>query len=270
MITLRRVARNYGLVGAAAREAVRGRQRQRQAPQLVVRHRERRTCSSRATTPHDNMQFLFFCCGGAARRSSGTRTCCACRSRTPATTTGWAPTRRRRRSSACSWATSSRTCSSRSRRAARPRRASRAGCSGWARRRCRTCPSTRATATARRPFAFTGNKFEFRALGSVAEHLVAGHGAQHDRRRVDRRDGAPRWRRRPAKGTDLRRRAARAARRGDHTASSASSSTATTTRDEWQQEAEKRGLLNMRTTMDALPELVRREERRRCSRSTAC
>ena len=48
------------------------------------------------------------------------------------------------------------------------------------------------------PFAFTGNKFEFRALGSNAVAGVAQHGAQHDRRRVRRRahrqaqDGAER------------------------------------------------------------------------------
>jgi len=32
--------------------------------------------------------------------------------------------------------------------------------------RCRTCPPIRATATGTSPFAFTGNRFEFRAPGS--------------------------------------------------------------------------------------------------------
>ena len=68
-------------------------------------------------TPHENAQFLVFCAAviravykhqGLLRPSS----------RRPATTTAWAPTRRRRRSSRSSWATSCRTCSSRSRVAA--------------------------------------------------------------------------------------------------------------------------------------------------------
>jgi glutamine synthetase len=33
------------------------------------------------------------------------------------------------------------------------------------------------------PFAFTGNKFEFRAVGAQSEHRRAEHGAEHDRRR---------------------------------------------------------------------------------------
>ena len=37
------------------------------------------------------------------------------------------------------------------------------------------------------PFAFTGNKFEFRALGSSQSLALPEHGAQHDRRRGDRR-----------------------------------------------------------------------------------
>ena len=41
---------------------------------------------------------------------------------------------------------------------------------------CRPCPKTPATATAPAPFAFTGNRFEFRAVGSsqsIAGPLVA-------------------------------------------------------------------------------------------------
>ena len=37
------------------------------------------------------------------------------------------------------------------------------------------------------PFAFTGNKFEFRALGSSQSLALPEHGAEHDRRRGDRR-----------------------------------------------------------------------------------
>ncbi len=39
------------------------------------------------------------------------------------------------------------------------------------------------------PFAFTGNKFEFRALGSSMSLVLPEHGAEHDRRRGDRRAG---------------------------------------------------------------------------------
>jgi glutamine synthetase len=69
-------------------------------------------------TPHANAQFLVFC---AAVTSSAR--CCARSSPTPATTTAWAPTRRHRPSCRCTWATSSRTSSTRSRaaRSATPR-----------------------------------------------------------------------------------------------------------------------------------------------------
>ena len=91
--------------GAAAREAVRGGERQRQAPELVVRHGERPTCWSRATIRTRTCSS----CSSAPRccaRWSGTRTWCARAWRTRATTIGSARTRRRRRSSRCSWATS--------------------------------------------------------------------------------------------------------------------------------------------------------------------
>ena len=44
------------------------------------------------------------------------------------------------------------------------------------------------------PFAFTGNKFEFRAVGSVAVDRLPDHAAQRRRRRSDRRDHRPRSR----------------------------------------------------------------------------
>ena len=50
------------------------------------------------------------------------------------------------------------------------------------------------------PFAFTGNKFEFRALGSSQSLALPEHGAQHDRRRGDRRPRRQaRGQRRPAR-----------------------------------------------------------------------
>ena len=78
------------------------------------------------------------------------------------------------------------------------------------------------------PFAFTGNKFEFRALGSSMSLALAEHGAQHDRGRGDRRAGgrarAARRRR------DERRRGGRAGRaRGLRGQQADRASTATTT-----------------------------------------
>ena len=40
--------------------------------------------------------------------------------------------------------------------------------------------------------------------------------------------------------------------------------------EEWHEEAEKRGLPNLRTTPDALPELISDETRRGCSATTGC
>ena len=106
-----------------------------------------------------------------------------------ATTTAWARTRRRRRSSRSSSATSWRTIFERDR--------DRLGRRGDAAeltlelgvRRCRRCRRTRGDRNRTSPFAFTGNKFEFRAVGLLAVDRAAEHGAQHDRRRVARRAG---------------------------------------------------------------------------------
>ena len=50
------------------------------------------------------------------------------------------------------------------------------------------------------PFAFTGNKFEFRALGLVDVAGAPEHGAEHDRRRGDRRSSRTSSRRPRASG----------------------------------------------------------------------
>ena len=130
----------------AAREAVRRRQRVRQAQQLVVRDRHgRRTCSSRATRRTRTCSS----CSSAARccrPSTSTRSCCAPRSPRRARTTAWAPTRRRRRSSRSSSAPSCRRSTTRSRGARATRRRRRATSSS-APACCRTCRCTAATAT---------------------------------------------------------------------------------------------------------------------------
>ncbi len=126
-------------------------------------------------TPHDNMQFLVFCGGGDSGRAQVRRTCCGRSWPRPTTTIAWARTKPRRRSSRSSWAISSPTCSSRSRRAARrPARPS-----GTLTVGVDTLPPLPKDAGDRNrtsPFAFTGNKFEFRAVGasqSIAGPLVA-------------------------------------------------------------------------------------------------
>ena len=106
------------------------------------------------------------------------------------------------------------------------------------------------------PFAFTGNKFEFRA--ARVEHVarVPEHGPQHDRRRGDRR---PRRQGREAK-VDGRRELDDAVTRGRQGLLRAPTRQIVFGGDNydeaWHAEAEKRGLKNLRTTPDALPEVL--------------
>ena len=104
------------------------------------------------------------------------------------------------------------------------------------------------------PFAFTGNKFEFRALGSSMSLALPEHGPQHDRRRGDRRAGR-----------QARREAER--RRGDaeavieivkeaYAANKQVCFGGDNYAEEWHAEAEQRGLKNLRTTPEALPEVL--------------
>ena len=105
------------------------------------------------------------------------------------------------------------------------------------------------------PFAFTGNKFEFRARRVEHVARLPEHGPEHDRRRGDRRA------RRQARERD-RRAATTSPRRSPR---SSRSPTRPTSRscfggdnydEEWHAEAEQRGLKNLRTTPDALPEVL--------------
>ena len=106
------------------------------------------------------------------------------------------------------------------------------------------------------PFAFTGNRFEFRAVGSsqsIAGPLVVLNTIMAESLRLLRRRA----------GEGHRRRSDEAARRRAESCSARSSrstrpwsSTATATPAEWHEEAEKRGLPNLKTTVDALPTLI--------------
>ncbi len=122
-----------------------------------------RTCSTpatrRTTTPSS---------WSSAWPSSGPSpsipSCCACRCAAPPTITASAPTKRRRPSSRSSWAISSRTSSTSSRRAA-PKRTKQGGFMEIGVSVLPKLPRDAGDRNRTSPFAFTGNKFEFRAVG---------------------------------------------------------------------------------------------------------
>ncbi len=116
------------------------------------------------------------------------------------------------------------------------------------------------------PFAFTGNKFEFRAVGSSAPDLLAADGPQHRGRGLAlaarRRAGQARSR---ATSTGWARSC-----RGSSGPTSRSCSRATATREEWHAEAARRGLPNNPTTVDALPSLTTDKAKAAVLASSAC
>ena len=119
------------------------------------------------------------------------------------------------------------------------------------------------------PFAFTGNRFEFRAVGSnqsIAGPLVAmntivcrvarllcDEAGEGDRRQVRQALNAAVQK----LLTEIINECEPIIFNGDGYSAA------------WHQEAAKRGLLNLKTSVDALPDLVSRRSRR-CSRSTTC
>ena len=171
----------------AAREAVRRRQRLGQAQQLVDGHRHRAaTCSNPGDTPAENAAVPVLLRGRhRGRRQAPGAAARVRRERRPGPPPR-APTRRRRRSSRSSSAPSSRTRSTRSRRA-RPPTTETGTSSASARPVLPPLPLHGGDRNRTSPFAFTGNKFEFRALGSSMSLGLRQHGAEHDRRRGDRR-----------------------------------------------------------------------------------
>ena len=105
------------------------------------------------------------------------------------------------------------------------------------------------------PFAFTGNKFEFRAVSSnqsiaypnIALNVAVTESLDYDRDRA---------RRRPPRAARRSRRPSRRCCRSWSRRTSGSSSTATTTPTSGRRKPAKRGLLNLKNTVDALPQLV--------------
>jgi glutamine synthetase len=114
---------------------------------------------------HTNMQFLVFLCAVIRAVDLHADLLRASVASAPPTTTAWAPTRPRRRSCRSSWATCSPTSSTSSRRAPKKHDEGRAS-STWAPARCPQIPRDTGDRNRTSPFAFTGNKFEFRAVGS--------------------------------------------------------------------------------------------------------
>ena len=151
--------------------------------------------------------------------STSTPPCCAPRSPRRATTIAWARTKRRRRSSRSSSASSSKTCSTSSKRA-RPSSSKQSGTLTIGVDTLPTLPRHAGDRNRTSPFAFTGNRFEFRAVGSnqsiawplvVMNCIVAEFAGLH-RHEIGKRD-------RRRSGQAQRRRAEGAA--GDRAASTA-------------------------------------------------
>ena len=105
------------------------------------------------------------------------------------------------------------------------------------------------------PFAFTGNKFEFRALGSSMSLRPPEHGAQHDRRAGRSTSCRTRWRPSSRAGPRSPRRCSPSSRTPTP-ATSGSSSTATTTRTSGTPRRRRAGSRTCAQTPDALPALI--------------
>ena len=172
----------------AAREAVRRRQRLGQAQQLVDGHRHRaQPARARATRPHENLQFLFFCAAviqAVNKHQALLRASVANvgqdhrlgRQRGAAGDHLDLPRRRAARRSSTAIETGEATASRRRRRS-----------SGSARRCCRRCRCTAATATAPRRSPSPATSSSSARSARACRSRFAEHGAQHDRRRGDRR-----------------------------------------------------------------------------------
>ena len=178
----------------AAREAVRRRQRLGQAQQLVDGHRHRPEPARARRHPAREPAVPVLLHGGDPGRQQAPGAAARVDRERPARTTASAPTRRRRRSSRSSSARSWRRSSRRSRRARRSSR-SPARSSASARRCCRRCRCTAATATARArsrsPATSSSSARWARAVAGAAQH-----GAEHDRRGGGRRAAGQARRRR--------------------------------------------------------------------------
>ena len=108
------------------------------------------------------------------------------------------------------------------------------------------------------PFAFTGNKFEFRAVSARPEHRLPGDVPERRGRRIA---GLHERRARGGAGARARASAKRSAALLKKTIKQHKRIifNGNGYSEEWQKEAGKRGLLNLKNTVDALPEIVEAE-----------
>ena len=149
----------------AAREAVRRRQRLGQAQQLVDGHRHRHQPARPGRHPGRQPQLPVLLRGGDPGRQQAPGPAAGLGRQHRPGPPPRAPTRRRRRSSRSSSAPSSTRSSRRSSRA-RATRTPRARSSSLGTPVLPALPMHGGDRNRTSPFAFTGNKFEFRALGS--------------------------------------------------------------------------------------------------------
>ena len=146
-------------------------------------------------TPHENLQLPAVLRCRDPRRASLSDLCCARSSPRRATITASAPTRRRRRSSRSTSAARSKRSSSRSRTASSMARTAAASWISACRRSSRL-PKDAGDRNRTSPFAFTGNRFEFRAVGSeqsVSGPLIAMNTILADSLNWIARSSRPNW-----------------------------------------------------------------------------
>ena len=129
-------------------------------------------------TPSENAQFLLFLSAihGGGGRLSGSASGHGGLAR--ATITVWALTRPRRPLFPSSWAMNSMRSSSPSSTPPSMRATSGIRC-GWACTSCLSFPKDSTDRNRTSPFAFTGNKFEFRIAGQQSERVRPQRGAEH-------------------------------------------------------------------------------------------
>ena len=146
-----------------------------------------RTCSSRATTPHENLQFLFFC----TAVHPGRRQAPGAAARVDRLGRAGPPPRRQRGAAGDHLGLPRRRAARRSSRRsspgerATPRRRGRSSAS--ARRCCRRCRCTAATATGPRRSPSPATSSSSARWARRMSLALPEHGAQHDRRRGHRR-----------------------------------------------------------------------------------
>ena len=269
MVTLKRVAEKYGMTCLLHEKPFAGVNGSGKHVNFSIGNATQGNLLDPGDTPHENAQFLVFCAAviravhkyrGAAARRGGLG--------------GQRPPPRRQRGAAGDHLDL-------------PRRAARGRLRADRSRASATSSASRGTLTVgvdtlpplpkdagdrnrTSPFAFTGNRFEFRAVGAEPVDRGAAGGDEHDPGRVARLH-------RQRAGGGGRRRSERAARRRarrccediiERTASVIFNGDGYS--EAWHAEADERGLPNLRTTVDALPVLGQRRGGLAVRDATAC